>query len=70
MQMKVYKLYIAKPLLIFYLAGLATFVSVGVIGIIVATLGKFGTEGPPAWVFVIVLGFALFQSYIVVKIPI
>jgi hypothetical protein len=38
MQMKVYKLYIAKPLLIFYLAGLATFVSVGVIGIIVATL--------------------------------
>jgi hypothetical protein len=67
--MKVYKLYIAKPLLIFYLAGLATFVSVGVIGILVATLGKFGTEGPPAWVFVIVLGFALFQSYMWLRFP-
>ena len=67
--MKVYKLYVAKPLLVFYLVMLAAFVAVGVVGILVAGLGKFGSDGPPAWVFVIVLGFALFNAYMWLRFP-
>jgi hypothetical protein len=67
--MKVYKLYLAKPLLGFYLLMLAAWVLAGVVGIVVGALGKFGSNGPPAWIFVIVLGFALFNAYMWLRFP-
>jgi hypothetical protein len=44
--MKLYKLYLAKPLLVFYLIMLAVLVFAGAIGIIVGVIGKFGPDGP------------------------
>jgi len=67
--MKLYKLYLGKPLLIFYLVMLAVFVSVGVVGIVVGAIGKLSSEGPPVWVFVILLGFALFNAYTWLRFP-
>jgi hypothetical protein len=67
--MKVCRLYLAKPLLIFYLFMFAAFVIAGVVGIIVAALGMFGSGGPPAWVFIIVLVFGLFNAYMWLRIP-
>jgi hypothetical protein len=67
--MKLYKLYFAKPLLVFYLVILAVWVSVGVVGIVVGAIGKRGPEGPPVWVFVILLGFALFNAYMWLRFP-
>ncbi len=67
--MKVCRLYLAKPLLIFYLFIFAAFVLGGVVGIIVAALGMFGSDGPSAWVFVIVLAFGLFNGYMWLRIP-
>jgi len=67
--MKLYKLYLAKSLLIFYLVMLAVFVSVGVVGIVVGAIGKLSSEGPPVWVFVILLGFALFNAYTWLRFP-
>ena len=67
--MKLYKLYLGKPLLIFYLVMLAVFVSVGVVGIVVGAIGKLSSEGPPVWVFVILLGFALFNAYMWLRFP-
>ncbi len=68
-QMKLYKLYLGKPLLVFYLAMLAVFVSIGVVGIVVGAIGKLSSEGPPVWVFVILLGFALFNAYMWLRFP-
>jgi hypothetical protein len=68
-QMKVYKLYLAKPLLLFCLFMLGVWIFGSLVGIIVAVLGKFGPDGPPAWVFLIVLGFALFNSYMWLRFP-
>ncbi len=67
--MKLYKLYLGKPLLVFYLAMLAVFVSIGVVGIVVGAIGKLSSEGPPVWVFVILLGFALFNAYMWLRFP-
>ena len=67
--MKLYKLYLGKPLLIFYLVVLAVLVSVGIVGIVVGAIGKLGSEGPPVWVFVILLGFALFNAYMWLRFP-
>jgi len=67
--MKLYKLYLGKPLLIFYLVMLAVFVSVGVVGIVVGAIGKLSSEGPPVWVFVILVGFALFNAYMWLRFP-
>jgi len=67
--MKLYKLYLGKPLLIFYLVVLAVLVSVGIVGIVVGAIGKVGSEGPPVWVFVILLGFALFNAYMWLRFP-
>lgn len=67
--MKVYKLYIAKPLLVFYLVWLAAFVSVGVVGIVVTASGRLDPNGPPLWVFIIILGFALFNAYMWLRFP-
>ncbi len=67
--MKLYKLYLGKPLLIFYLVVLAVLVSVGIVGIVVGAIGKLGSEGPPVWIFVILLGFALFNAYMWLSFP-
>lgn len=67
--MKVYKLYIAKPLLVFYLVWLAAFVSVGVVGIVVTASGRLDPNGPPLGVFIIILGFALFNAYMWLRFP-
>ena len=67
--MKVYKLYVAKPLLAFYLSMLSAFVLAGVVGIVVTASGKLDPNGPPAWIFIIVLGFALFNAYMWLRFP-
>jgi hypothetical protein len=67
--MKLYKLYLAKPLLTFYLLILAAWVFAGAVEIIVATIGKFGPGGPPAWGFVIWFCGALFVAYMWLRIP-
>jgi len=67
--MKTYKLYLAKPLLILYLFMFSVWVLAGVVGIIAAASGMLGSDGPPGWVFVIVLGFGLFNSYMWLRIP-
>jgi hypothetical protein len=67
--MKVYKLYVAKPLLIFYLLMLSAFVIVGVVGIIVGALGKLGSDGPPVWIFVFILGFGFFSACMWLRFP-
>jgi hypothetical protein len=67
--MKLYKLYLAKPLLAFYLVMLAAWVFAGAVGIIVGAIGKFGPDGPPAWIFVIWFCVALFVAYMWLRIP-
>lgn len=67
--MKLYKLYVAKPLLVYYLAMLGLFVLVGIVGLGASTAGKFGADAPPAWVFVIVLVFAVFTAYMWLRYP-
>lgn len=67
--MKVYKLYLAKPLLIFYLAILTLWVFAGVAGSIYAAAGGFGSDGPPAILFIAVLMVAIFNAYMWLRIP-
>ena len=67
--MKVYKLYFAKPLLAFYLLMLGAWVFAGLVGIIVGIVGKLGSDGPPVWGFVILLGGALFNAYMWLRCP-
>jgi len=67
--MKLYKLYLAKPLLVFYLLILAAWVFAGVIGIVVGALGKLGSDGPPVWAIVIWFCVALFVAYMWLRIP-
>jgi len=61
--MKVHKLYLAKPLLVFYLLMFSMFPLAGIIGIVLRP------DGPPVWVFVIVLGIGLFQAYMWLRFP-
>jgi hypothetical protein len=67
--MKLYRLYLAKPLLIFYLLILTVWVFARFIGVFVGAAGKFGPEGPPAWIFLILLVVALFAAYMWLRIP-
>jgi hypothetical protein len=67
--MKVYKLYLAKPLLVFYLLMFSAWILAGVVGIVVGALGQFGSDGPPVWAFAIVLGFALINAYVWLRFP-
>ena len=67
--MKLYKLYLAKPLLVFYLLILAAWVFAAVIGIILRAMGKFGSDGPPVWGFVIWCCIALFVAYMWLRTP-
>ncbi len=67
--MKLYKLYLAKPLLIFYLLMLAVWVSAGVVGTVYGAVGGFGSDGPPAVAFLVMLVVALFTAYMWLRIP-
>ena len=68
-KMRLYKLYLAKPLLIFFLLMVAAWVFAPVIGIVVGLAGKFGSDGPPAWIFLIILVGGLFTAYMWLRIP-
>jgi hypothetical protein len=69
--MKVCRLYVAKPILIFYLLMAAAWPLVGVGGIALAMSGACGpgTEGICVTVFVIVLGIGIFVSYSWLRFP-
>jgi hypothetical protein len=67
--MKLYKLYLTKPLLVFYLLMLAAWVLAGVIGTIYGVVGGFGSNGPPAVAFLVMLVVALFTAYMWLRIP-
>jgi hypothetical protein len=67
--MKVYRLYVAKPLLIVYLLVILSWPLVGVGGIAAALLGAFGPDRSAAWLFVIVLGIGLLISYMWLRFP-
>jgi hypothetical protein len=67
--MKLYKLYLAKPLLVFYLLMLAAWVLAGVIGTVYAVLGGFGSNGPPATAFLVMSVVGLFTAYMWLRIP-
>ena len=67
--MKVYRLYVAKPLLIVYLLVILSWPLVGVAGIAAAMLGAFGPDRSAAWLFVMVLGIGLLNSYLCLRFP-
>ena len=67
--MKVYRLYLAKPILIFYLVLLIALPLAVAVGLTCAALGLFGADGPPTIVFVVVLPVALLSSYMCLRIP-
>ena len=67
--MRLYKLYLAKPLLIFYLLMLVVWVFAGITGTILAAAGKLGSNGPPLWIFLTLLAFVLFAAYMWLRIP-
>jgi len=67
--MKVYRLYLAKPLLVVYLLAILAWPLVGVAGIAAAVLGAFGPDRSAAWLFVIVLGIGLLNSYMCLRFP-
>jgi hypothetical protein len=66
--MKVYRLYLAKPLLIFYLVMLIAFPLAFVVLSTCAAFGSF-RDAPPTIVFVIGLPLALYCSYRCLGIP-
>jgi hypothetical protein len=67
--MKLYRLYFAKPLLVFYFLILGAWVLAGVAGILFGAFGKLGSEGPPVWIFVILLVFAVLNGYMWLRFP-
>ncbi|SRR6266481_2972846 len=67
--MKLYKLYLAKSLLIFYLLILVVWVSAGVFGTIYGAFRGFGSDGPPTVAFLVMLVVALFTAYMWLRIP-
>jgi len=67
--MKVYKLYLAKPLLILYLCIFAAWVLGAISGIIITATGAFGSDAPPPWLFAIALAFGLFTAYMWLRFP-
>jgi hypothetical protein len=67
--MKVYRLYVAKPLLIVYLVVILSWPLVGVAGIAAVMLGAFGPDRSAAWLFVFLLGIGLLNSYLCLRFP-
>jgi len=68
-KMRIYRLYVAKPLLIFYVLMLAAWVFAGIIGIILGAVGRLGSDGPPPWIFLVLLVVVLFAAYMWLRIP-
>lgn len=66
---KLYKLYFWKPLVAIYVGVPALFILAGLICFGAALAGKFGTDGPPAWVFVFVVAFGIVNGYMWVRFP-
>lgn len=67
--MKIYRLYVAKPLLVFYIFTVAALIAGSLVGIVMAAMGKFATGGPPVWVFLILLSVALWNGYWWLRFP-
>ena len=67
--MKVYRLYLAKPLLIVYLLVILSWPLIGVLGIGAALFGAFGPDRSAAWLFVVLLGIGLLNSYMYLRFP-
>jgi uncharacterized membrane protein len=67
--MKVYRLYVAKPLLILYLLMILSWPLVGAAGLVGAIFGAFGPDRTVVWIFVIVLGIGLLISYMWLRYP-
>lgn len=67
--MKVYRLYVAKPLLFLYLFMLAAFTIGFAVAIAVGAMGKFGPDGPPPWIFVLPLSAMLWSAYYWLRFP-
>jgi hypothetical protein len=67
--MRLYKLYLAKPLVVFYLVMLAAWVLTGAVEIVFGAMGKLGSDGPPVWGCAIWLAGALFVAYMWLRIP-
>jgi hypothetical protein len=67
--MKLYKLYLAKPLLIFYMLIFGVWTVVPAILIIVGAIWNLGSGAPPIWIFLIWLCFGCFLSYMWLRIP-
>jgi hypothetical protein len=67
--MKLYKLYVAKPLLLFYLVMFAALILAAIALIVISAAGKFGSEGPPPWLFVVMLVFVVFSAYMWLRFP-
>ena len=61
-EMKIYKLYIAKPLLFLYLFMFGVVELVGIVGLIAAAIGKMSPSGPPVWVFLLLVVAVSFAS--------
>ena len=68
--MKVYRLYVAKPLLTVYLLIILSWPLVGVAGIAAAILGAFGPDRSVAWLFVVLLCIGLLKSYLCLRFPV
>jgi hypothetical protein len=66
--MKLYKLYVPKPVQIYYLFMLAAMPIAGITLTVVAALGKMGPDGPPFWIFIPVLGVLCFVPYMWLRI--
>ncbi len=66
--MKIYNLYIPKPLLIYYVLVLGAMPIVGITLIIVAALGKLEPDGPPVWIFILLLSVFCFVPYMWLRI--
>ena len=67
--MKLYRLYLAKPLLIFYLLMFGVWTVVPAILIVVGAIWSLGSDAPPIWIFLICLCFGCFLSYMWLRIP-
>jgi hypothetical protein len=67
--MKHYSLYLSKPLLGFYFAFFAIFILAALLGVVAGLAGKIGADGPPTWVFALVLAFVLFAAYMWLRFP-
>src|SRR5690348_8114120 len=67
--MQIYKLYIAKPLLAFYLIMIAAWSLGGILLVGFGAIGMFGPDGPPTLAFVPMAFVGLFVAYMWLRTP-